>query len=133
MARLKCFEAVGRGNVVLNDATALRLELAQRSSIQLRVLRLPELPPSSVTLLVRPDARGSIDADQIRQSFLNSTGRSQQSVAVNSGSILPIERADSASQPDHAIVDIQYAGDAGFDETLIEGMDYRRVCSRHTH
>jgi hypothetical protein len=128
VARLKCFEFVGRGNVAVNDAITLRLELTDRSPIQLRVLRLPELPPASITLFVQPDARGSIDADRIRQSFVQSIAHGQQSVAVNSGSILPIE---AASQPAHAIVDIQYAGDAGFDQTLIEGKDNEVIWSWH--
>lgn len=118
MARLKTSESVGRGNISLNDAAAVKLELKPRSSVQLRVLRLPELPPTEVTVFVQSDTDPPTSTSAIQQAFLALT-HSNPALALNSGAMLPLTIG-----PDRvtgALVELRFDSNAAVDETLLEG------------
>lgn len=122
VARLKASHNVVRGHVVLNRGVWASLGVTARESIYLRVLKLPELPPSSVTLLMNPegpDGNYSTLADQIQQAFLLWSSSTEHSRVVSSGSVLRLKLNNG--EVAHAIADVQYDAEEAFRAEQLEG------------
>ncbi|GMF28139.1 unnamed protein product [Phytophthora lilii] len=122
-SELKASQDVIPGHVVLNQGASASLSVTARKLVHLRVLKLPELPPSSVTLYtnsIAPDSDLSTLAGQVQQAFLRWSSSSNHSHIVSSGTVLRLELEQGAVV--HAIIDIQYDADEAFSAEQLKGV-----------
>ena len=112
VARLKASRCVVRGHVLPSRSMLATLGIATHDSVYLRVLKLPALPPSSVTLLTNLedlDDGDSALACQVQQSFLHWSNSTEQSHVIGSGSVLRLEL--ESGEVVQAIADVRYNAD----------------------
>ncbi|CAH0519894.1 unnamed protein product [Peronospora belbahrii] len=121
VARLKASRGVIRGHIVLNQGAIATLGITTRASIYLRVLKLPELPPTSVTLrtnLESHDGRYSASADRIQQSFLRWASSVKHGHIVCSGSVLHFNLDNE--EVIRAIAEVQYDDEEAYSVEQLE-------------
>ncbi|CAI5747420.1 unnamed protein product [Peronospora destructor] len=121
VARLKACPGVVRGHIVPNRGVIAALAVETHTSIYLRVLRVPELPPTSVTLCVNlesHDGSHSALADRIRQSFLRWSSSAERSYVICSGSVLCFGLDNE--EVIQAIAEIQYDAEDTFSVKRLE-------------
>ncbi|KAL4167317.1 hypothetical protein KRP22_012803 [Phytophthora ramorum] len=123
IARLKASQDVVRGRIILNQGVNATLGVGVRESVYLRVLKLPELPPSAVTLFINPDR---LDGDfstlvgRIQQAFLRWSSSTDRSHVVSSGSVLCLVL--DTGEFIQAIADVQYDAEETFSPEQLEGV-----------
>ena len=135
VARLKASRNVVRGHVLPSPSMLATLGTTAHESVCVRVIRLPALSPSSVTLstnLETQDDGHAALACQVRQSFLHWSSSTEQSRVVSSGSVvrLELENGDII----RAIADVQYEAEEAFSAEQQEGnacVRMRFSLSRH--
>ncbi|TYZ66272.1 hypothetical protein PybrP1_005424 [[Pythium] brassicae (nom. inval.)] len=100
VARVKCSTRVLRGRVVLNHSTRIALGVsAHTSSVQLRVLKLPELAPRHVVLKVLRD-NGAVSTESVQHAFVDWVARLPEGIVANSGSVVRFSVFGAASNDD---------------------------------
>ncbi|DBA04317.1 TPA: hypothetical protein N0F65_002079 [Lagenidium giganteum] len=86
VARLKCSTMVAPGHVILNDALVHFHSLRSPSMIQLRVLRLPEVPAAKVSLKLASGTTINTDvAETLRVQFFELAHRTRGGLPVFDG------------------------------------------------
>lgn len=96
--------------------------ITTRVPIYLRVLKVPELPLTSVSLcvkLARYDGSSSVLVDHIRQSFLHWLSSGEHSYVVFSGSVFRFDL--DTKEAVHAVAEVQYDADEAFSVEQLEG------------
>ncbi|RLN92258.1 hypothetical protein BBJ28_00020216, partial [Nothophytophthora sp. Chile5] len=100
---------------------SVTLGVAAHASVQLRVLKLPELPPSLVTLLINPEI---LDGDSpavvgsIRQAFQRWSSSTARNWVVSSGSILRFQLEDGELV--EALAEVEYDTEETFSAKQLE-------------
>ncbi|KAG1689601.1 hypothetical protein DVH05_002110 [Phytophthora capsici] len=123
VARLKASHDVVPGHVVLNHGASASLGIKPHESVFLRVLKLPELPPSSVTLFINlenPSGDYSVFAGLIQQAFLRWSGSAGYNRIVSSGSVLRIALENGEAV--EVLTDVQYDAEEAFSAEQLEGV-----------
>ncbi|KAK1940471.1 Peroxisome biosynthesis protein PAS1 [Phytophthora citrophthora] len=123
VARLKASHDVVPGHIVLNRGASASLGIKAHESVFLRVLKLPELPPSSVTVFVNfenPSGDYSILAGHVQQAFLRWSSSTEHSRIVSSGSILRIALENGEAV--EVLTDVQYDTEEAFSADQLEGV-----------
>ncbi|KAE8900407.1 hypothetical protein PF005_g1768 [Phytophthora fragariae] len=123
VARLKASQEVICGHVVLNQGASATLGVTANQFVHLRVLKLPELPPSSVSLFTvpdSPDGENSALANQIQMAFLWWSSSTDRSHIVSSGSVLRLQL--DSGEIVQAIAEVQYDAEETFSAEQLEGV-----------
>ncbi|EEY70091.1 peroxisome biogenesis factor, putative [Phytophthora infestans T30-4] len=123
VARLKASYDVVRNHIVLSRGASVSLDAAAHESVILRVLKLPELPPSSVTLLINSEGPNGDDltmVGRIQQAFRRWSSSPDCSHVVSSGSVLRF-KLDNGKAVD-AVADVQYDAEEAFSAEQLEGV-----------
>ncbi|KAG6602857.1 putative peroxisome biogenesis factor [Phytophthora cinnamomi] len=123
VVRLQASHDVIRGRVVLNHGASATLAVTANQFVYLRVLKLPELPPSSVTLFTIPDGSDgeyNVLTNQIQQTFLRWSTSTDRSHVVSSGSVLRLHL--DSGEIVQAIVGVQYDAEEAFSAEQLEGV-----------
>ncbi|UIZ22372.1 hypothetical protein KXD40_005076 [Peronospora effusa] len=121
VARLKACSGVVRGHIIPNRGVIATLGITTHASVYLRVLRVPELSPTSVTLCVNlesHDESHSALADRIRQSFLRWASSAEHSHIICSGSVLHFDLDNE--EVIQAIAEVQYDAEETFSVKQLE-------------
>ncbi|ETI54721.1 hypothetical protein L917_02294 [Phytophthora nicotianae] len=115
VARLKASYDVVRGHIALNQGATASLGTRARESILLRVLKLPELPPSSVTLFINPEGPNGANSTltgHVQQAFLRWSSSPNCSHVISSGSVFCLELDNGKAV--EAVADVQYDAEEVF-------------------
>lgn len=90
VARLKCSDLIARGLVLLNRSVSTSLGVSAHSSVQLRVLKLPEIAPLQMVLKVHQDniVGGTLTVEQLQEAFLHWIQQLPEGLVAHSGSIV---------------------------------------------
>ncbi|KAG6971000.1 hypothetical protein JG688_00004623 [Phytophthora aleatoria] len=129
--RLKASYDVVRNHIVLNQGASASLGINACASVFIRVLKLPELPPSSVTLFINPEGPNgdnSTLAGHIQQAFLRWSSSTDYSHVISSGTILRLE-LDNGKDVE-AVADVQYDADEAFSAEQLKGLKMESVKTR---
>ncbi|KAL3658837.1 hypothetical protein V7S43_016203 [Phytophthora oleae] len=123
VARLKASHDVVPGHIVLNHGASASLGIKAHESVFVRVLKLPELPPSSLTLFIsleNPSGDYAALAGHIQQAFLRWSSSTERSRIVNSGSVLRIALENGETV--EVLTDVQYDTEEAFSAEQLEGV-----------
>ncbi|KAG7393133.1 Peroxisome biosynthesis protein pex1 [Phytophthora pseudosyringae] len=123
VARLKASYGVVRGHTILNQGVSASLGINARESVFLRVLKLPELPPSLMTLFINTeglDGGYSTLTGRIQQAFLRWSSSTDYSHVISSGSVLRLELDNG--EVVQAVADVQYDAEEAFSVEQLEGV-----------
>ncbi|ETP52510.1 hypothetical protein F442_02492 [Phytophthora nicotianae P10297] len=115
VARLKASYDVVRGHIALNQGATASLGTRARESILLRVLKLPELPPYSVTLFINPEGPNGANSTltgHVQQAFLRWSSSPNCSHVISSGSVFCLELDNGKAV--EAVADVQYDAEEVF-------------------
>lgn len=107
VVRLKCSRLVGRGRVLVSDATRVALDAAAHASVQLRVLKLPEIAPRQLTLKLLADRQraDSVDTNAVREAFAHWLAQRPESLVAHTGALVAFAVGDERMD---ALVHVSY-------------------------
>lgn len=122
VARLKCLDAVARGHVLLNRSVSTSLDVSAHSSVQLRVLKLPEIAPLHVALKVHQESAsgGGLAAEQLQEAFLHWIQQLSEGLVAHSGSIIQFE-VTASGESVSAMMEVNYDAEENISAQELEG------------
>lgn len=129
---MRCSDRVLRGRVLLNRSTSVALDASARSStVQLRVLKLPEIAPRHVALKVLQSAAAFASAESIQEAFAKWVQQLPDGLVAHSGSVVHfgVGGAGDDEMLVRAMVEIAYDAEDSLSAQQLEGACGVRLCA----
>lgn len=106
--------------MLLNRCVSTSLDVAPHSSLQLRVLKLPEIAPRHIVLKVLlSQGHSTITEETIREAFLHWIQSLNDGLVVYSGSIIRFDMRGENSVS--ASIEVEYDAEENISEKQLEG------------